>query len=186
MKLASGVTGDAYPPGIETYRHWLLRVWDEDLPMALVIGINPNKATESSDDPMTNFLTRLLKSLAGDYRCGSYCLVNCFDYRDRQPKSLLNVPHPNSEFNDQVIANKLDECAFVVVSWGTTKYGTLFDKRREQLAQLVRNSGKPAICFSPTGAAIYCSQTNANRNDGGWTSTPVLWTSPRKKSNDVA
>lgn len=175
MKLADGVDGDARPRGHDSYRQWLSRSWEPSLPVALVIGINPNRATESSDDAMTNFLTRLLRKLEGPYRCGGYYLVNCFDFRERHPKSLLDAARPNSAHNDRTIAERLNACDFVVASWGTTRYGPLFEQRRREIARMVRESGKPAVCFSPVGAPVYCSQTNANNPDGRWCPTPVPW-----------
>jgi len=160
---------------MKPYRQWLSRTWTPGLPTALVIGINPNRATESEDDAMTNFLTRMLRNLKGSYRCGGFYLVNCFDVRERQPKSLLKFENPSSNSNDDAIADKLKLCDFVVVSWGTTDYGALIEERRAKLAQMLRDSEKPAICFSPIGAPVYCSQTNANSKDGRWTSTPVRW-----------
>ena len=175
MRMSPGVSGRAKPQGMQAYRRWLSRTWDPDLPVALVIGINPNKATEAEDDGMTGFLVRLLRAQRGAFQCGSYILVNCFDYRDRHPKALLSISNPSSPNNTSTIKRVLKECDFVVVSWGNTDYGKLFQVRREELAKLVRNSGKPAICFSPRGAPVYCSQTNANAGDGRWSSTPVLW-----------
>jgi hypothetical protein len=175
MNIPPGVIGDAEPRGLKKYRYWLSRVWNQSLPTALVIGINPNTATEFQDDGMTSFLTRFLRQLEGEYQCGGFFLVNCFDYRDRTPKALLNVDQPTSEKNIHVIKRKLEECDFVVVSWGTTAYGKIFEERRKELSRIVRASDKPAICFSPIGAPIYCSQTNANRIDGKWSSKPVSW-----------
>ncbi len=175
MRMAPGVTGSAQPEGMQAYRQWLSRCWDPNSPVALVIGINPNKATEVEDDGMTGFLVRLLRVQQGAFQCGGYILVNCFDFRDRHPAALLNVSMPSSPDNTPTIKRMLNKCDFVVVSWGSTDYGEIFQARREELAQLVRSSAKPAICFSPRGAPVYCSQTNANARDGRWSSTPVIW-----------
>jgi len=53
---------DAHPKGSSAYRHWLSRTWSSG-PTALVIGINPNKATEAYEDGMTSFLRELLSGL---------------------------------------------------------------------------------------------------------------------------
>lgn len=175
MKMSPGVVGKAEPGGHQPYRQWLSRTWEPDLPIALVIGMNPNNATENEDDGMTGFLVRLLRRLEGDYRCGGYVIVNCFDYRDRTPKGLLDISKPSSSRNMPTVIDQLKTCDFVVVSWGTTDYGEGFQERRNELANLVRNCGKRAICFSPGGAPVYCSQTNANAGDGRWSTTPVPW-----------
>jgi hypothetical protein len=176
MKISPGVVGQAEPRGHQPYRQWLSRIWEPDLPIALVVGINPNNATEKEDDGMTGFLVRLLRGLEGEFQCGGYILVNCFDYRDRTPKALLDINRPSSTKNTPTIRDKLKTCDFVVVSWGATDYGDIFQKRRTELAKLVRESGKRAICFSPVGAPVYCGQTNANAGDGRWSPTPVIWT----------
>lgn len=173
MKLPPGVIGDANPRGNSTHRHWLSRTWDAAGPIALVVGINPNTATESEDDGMTGFLTRLLRGLEGDYRCGGYVLVNCCDIRGREPKELGTCESPCSPEHMVAFREKLAACHFVVASWGTTNYGDVVSGNRKAIKVLVQESGKPVICFSPKGLPIYCSQTSANSKDGRWSKTPV-------------
>jgi len=173
MKLPLGVQGKAYPTGRQAYRHWLSRTWNSSEPVALIIGINPNTATESEDDSMTNFLIELLRGLDGEYKCGGYILVNCCDFRHRQPKELDNVVMPCSETNIHTVEAKLLACDFVVASWGTTKYGKAIEDGRVQMASLVEQSKKRVICFSPRGVPIYCGRRNRNSTDGRWSSKPI-------------
>src|ERR1051325_10714002 len=120
MRIPKGIVGDAHPRGMSEYRHWLSRTWDSSGKIALVVGINPNTATESDDDGMTGFLTRLLRTLDGDYKCGGYVLVNCCDIRGRDPKELKNCECPCSSMHMEVMRERLAICHFVVASWGTT------------------------------------------------------------------
>jgi hypothetical protein len=143
--------------------------------VALVIGINPNTATESEDDSMTNFLTELLRGLDGEYKCGGYAVVNCCDFRHAHPEELGSVVSPCSEVNMKMVDARLLECDFVVASWGTTKYGKAIQDGRVQIADLVRRSKKRVICFSPRGVPIYCSRRNRNSIDGRWSNKPVPW-----------
>lgn len=172
--ITHGLLGDAYPRGRSLYRHWLSRTWDSRLPSALVIGINPNTATESEEDGMTRFLTRFLSGLEGEYRCGRYVLVNCCDVRSSSPQVLKDMDEPYSEMNFETVQGFLVKCDFVVASWGTTKYGKAFEHCRNEIETLVRRSGTLAICFSDNGTPIYCSQTNKNCNSH-WSETPMLW-----------
>ncbi len=174
MVLKPGVLGDAYPRGHSTYRHWLSRTWDSLHPIALVIGINPNTATESEEDGMTLFLTRLLKGLKGEYKCGGYVLVNCCDWRGSPPGLLKDVDEPCSEKNIDTIHELLVKCNFIVASWGTTKYGKFLDDCRIAIENLVRRSGKRAICFSRTKTPLYCSRRIKNCNQN-WSDTPMPW-----------
>ncbi len=175
MSLQSAVIGDANPRGSSRNRHWISRRWDQSRPIAFVIGINPNTATESYNDPMTGFLTKLLRCLEGEYRCSGYILANCCDYRHCKPKALERLAPSCSWENTETIRTMLEKCDFVVASWGTTPYGEKLEVARAKVSSLVRNSGKRAICFSPYKKPIYCSQTNANRGDGRWSETPVIW-----------
>ena len=173
MKLLEGIVGDAEPKGDSPRRHWLTRRWSAG-PMALVIGINPSKATELRDDQTTRFLTELLRGLNGMYQCGGYALVNCSDIRASKPKLLNDHPAPFSPANFELIKQKLADCDFVVASWGTTFYGAALEDARRQVSEAVRASGKPIICFSPRGLPIHCRRTNKNSKDGRWSDIPVL------------
>ncbi|MBX3425574.1 MAG: DUF1643 domain-containing protein [Pirellulales bacterium] len=175
MALPPGIIGDAFPRGDTVHRHWLSRTWNPTGRVALVIGINPNTATEENDDGMTGFLTRHLRKLKGEFACGSYILVNCCDLRGGDPKKLRDAKEPCTAANTEHVQAKLCECDFVVASWGTTDYGDLVQQKRVEIANLVRESGRQVICFSPRGLPIYCSQTSANSVDGRWSDTPVPW-----------
>src|SRR5687768_16350222 len=105
--LKDGIIGNAFPPGRSKYRHWLSRTWDAGGPMALVVGINPNEATEDTDDGMTRFLTRLLRGLDGDYTSGGFVLLNCCDLRNPKPGALQKCPTPCSATNLATVRSKL-------------------------------------------------------------------------------
>jgi hypothetical protein len=42
---------EAYLSDDRLFRYWLLRVWDESLPLLAIIGSNPSTADEETDDP---------------------------------------------------------------------------------------------------------------------------------------
>jgi hypothetical protein len=42
---------EAYLSDDRRYRYWLLRVWDDSLPLLCPIGVNPSKADEKENDP---------------------------------------------------------------------------------------------------------------------------------------
>jgi hypothetical protein len=177
MALQLDIISDAEPPGDSKYRHWLSRTWNASGPTALVIGINPNTATKSTDDMMTRFLTTLLRGLDGEYKCGGYILVNCCDIRHPRPEQLQILPDPPcSPSNKITVQTMLARCEFIVASWGTTNYGKIVADARNEIITLVKQAGKKIICFSPRNDPIYCSRTNANSPDGRWSKTPVAWT----------
>lgn len=174
LKLQPEIAKDAFPRGRAEYRHWLSRRWAQGGQTALVIGINPNEATDTDDDGMTRFLSRLLRNLDGEYACSGYILVNCCDIRGREPKHLKNCDAPSSASNLKTIAKMLHGCDFVVASWGTTDYGPVVEERRGVLADLLRKSGKRVVCFSTGGLPIYCSQTTKNTSPS-WSDAPIPW-----------
>jgi hypothetical protein len=176
QRIASEIAGDAYPRGYSEYRHWLSRTWDANGATALVIGINPSKATDTVDDPMTGFLVRLMSSLSGDFACGEYVLVNCCDLRSPNPDNLRTEDGACSPENLATIQRFLYECDFVVASWGTTDYGPVVADMRIKIVTLVRESGKKVICFSRKGAPIHCSRRNKN-TQVTWSDEPIFWSS---------
>ncbi len=174
---------DAFPPGDGERRSWLTRIWDSATPLALVVGINPSSASDTTDDDMTRFLIRHLRSLTGEYSCGGFALVNCCDLRDSKPSNLVDAHSPCSSENLTIVEEWLSKCDFVVASWGTTDYGRTVSVLRDSIAKLVKASDKSVICFSPLGRPIYCSETNKNSrprkgdNARRWSDVPVFWKS---------
>jgi hypothetical protein len=174
-RLRDNIVGDAFPKGCLPYRHWLSREWSKSRATALVIGINPNRATEAEEDGMTRFLIELLSKLRGKFTCGRYVLVNCCDLREPKPTNLEDKKSPFSPRNLPTIRRMLARSDFVVASWGTTDYGLVVSKVRGRISALLRKSGKPVICFSPIGQPIYCSRTNMNGRGHRWSNKPVPW-----------
>jgi hypothetical protein len=165
---------EAHPRGSAPYRQWLSRRWSTGGRTALVVGINPNKATDTKEDGMTSFLTRLLRSLSGEFECGGFILVNCCDVREREPSRLRDFGMICSSANWPTICQMVAKVDFVVVSWGTSNYGPAVEQERLRIGGLLAKSGKPVVTFHPKGLPIYCSQTNKN-SKGRWSDTPVTW-----------
>jgi hypothetical protein len=174
MLLPDGVVGDAAPPGRQDYRDWLSRTWNEQGGVALVIGINPNDATDSNDDQTTRLLTTLLCQLDGVNQCGSFVLVNCFDRRSNKPEKLKELANPISSIYLDTVQSKLSECDFVVASWGTKRYDAIVANARARIEQIVTASGKRVICFSRKGIPIHCSPGVKNRCEH-WSDLPFPW-----------
>lgn len=101
------------------YRYKLWRIWDEKLPLAMCIGLNPSNANASKDDPTIRILIRVLTKLG----YGGFYMCNLFAFISPHPKDLLTV-------NDAVGENdiKLEEvnsiCKDVIFCWGNFKQAT--------------------------------------------------------------
>lgn len=174
MALPAGITGDAFPKGSATYRHWLSRTWNPKGRVALVVGINPNKATHDEEDAYTETLRDLLRNLDGENKCGGFVLVNVCDVRHNDPKTLKSLTIPLvSKRNTTTIKAQLAACDFVVASWGTSDYGLKVKAARATVEALVRASVKRKICFSARGAPIHIGIQNLNL--GQLSKTPTDW-----------
>lgn len=85
---------DAYLSDDRRYRYWLLRVWDDSLPINCTCGVNPSKADEREDDPT------IRKDIGFSKRQGSGGLlkVNLSAFRSTDPKEARS--QPIGEFNE--------------------------------------------------------------------------------------
>lgn len=72
---------EAYLSEDRRYRYWLLRVWDETLPLLCVIGLNPSTADEKTDDPTI----RKTIGFARQWGYGGVLMLNVGAFRATQP-----------------------------------------------------------------------------------------------------
>ena len=127
------------------YRYALWRVWDEDLPTVLFVGLNPSTADEVTDDPT---LIRCM-NFARVWGYGGVCIGNLFAYRATDPKVLLSVKDPIGAENDVWLAKLAEDAGLIVAAWGNM--GPYLD-RSQQVRPLLPNlhclklnkSGEPA------------------------------------------
>lgn len=84
---------DAYLSNDRVYRYWLLRVWDDSLPVNCTCGVNPSTADERENDPT------IRKDIGFSERqgFGGLLKVNLSAYRSTAPKPARL--HPIGEFN---------------------------------------------------------------------------------------
>jgi hypothetical protein len=73
---------DAYLSPDRLYRYWLLRVWDDSLPINCACGVNPSTADERENDPT------IRKDIGFSERqgFGGLLKVNLSAYRSTDPK----------------------------------------------------------------------------------------------------
>lgn len=101
------------------YRYKLWRIWDQSLPKAMCIGLNPSTANANTNDQTINYLTRMLTKLG----YGGFYMMNLFAWISSKPADLLTCDDPLGNNN-----NKLKEvealCQDVIVCWGNFKQAT--------------------------------------------------------------
>lgn len=73
-----------------SYRYTLDIIWDERLPMAAFIGLNPSTADEYQDDPTV----RRCRGFAESLDCGGMRMLNLFAYRATLPADMKAQADP--------------------------------------------------------------------------------------------
>lgn len=117
------------------YRYLLFRMWDESLPKAMCIGLNPSTATAESDDPTIGNLIRILRNSG----YGSLYMTNLFALVSPYPEDLRKCPDPVLE-NDKWLLQVRDYCDVVIFCWGNFK-------QAEYRVKKIRPLFRDARCF---------------------------------------
>jgi hypothetical protein len=126
------------------YRYALWRIWNEDKPLAMFIGLNPSKARESKDDPTIRRVTRF----AYDWGCGGFYMMNLFAYVTPYPAELVAAADPLGE-NDiwlEKINLKCDRICFAWGQFGAAKNRRIIQERANDI--ISRYPG--AFCLGKT------------------------------------
>jgi hypothetical protein len=79
------------------YRYLLWRIWDDRLPIAVFIMLNPSTADAMLDDPTI----RRCVGYARDWNCGGVAVVNLFAQRATNPKDLRRGSEAESAHGEQ-------------------------------------------------------------------------------------
>lgn len=98
------------------YRYRLWRIWNDSLPKAMCIGLNPSTANASKNDNTINILIRVLSTLG----YGGFYMMNCFAYITSDPKLLQHNPM-SDEWNNNVLTVTASLCTEVIFAWGNFK-----------------------------------------------------------------
>lgn len=108
---------DALFSPCRTYRYWLLRVWDETLPLNCFIGVNPSTADERENDPT------IRKEIGFSERqgFGGLLMLNVGAYRATDPRNWRKALDPIGTGNtvEKLVAYAKEFGAVhVVAAWG--------------------------------------------------------------------
>jgi hypothetical protein len=98
------------------YRYYLKRVFDDNKPMAMVIGLNPSTADATDDDATISALRRLLEPLG----YGGFYMTNLFAWISTDPDDLQSKPNPVGD-NDAWLGAVRSLCKDVIFAWGSFK-----------------------------------------------------------------
>lgn len=102
------------------HRHLLWRIWDDKLPLLMMLMLNPSKAGArvSESDPTVTRQIERAKRLG----CGGLLVANAHDLVSTDPRGLKTHPKPISDdcnrhiiiAADRTVASK----GFIVCAWG--------------------------------------------------------------------
>ncbi|MCH7724433.1 MAG: DUF1643 domain-containing protein [Bacteroidetes bacterium] len=100
------------------YRYVLWRIWDNNKPLIMFIGLNPSKANEEKTD---NTITRV-KRFAFDWGYGGVYMMNLFAFVSTDPKKLLFRSHEKiGYFNNNYLKQIAEKCDKIIFAWGSFK-----------------------------------------------------------------
>lgn len=137
--LPAGVSGEAIFGGpLDCYRYFLGRCWDELLPAAMIIGMNPSTATQFVADPTIAKLTRMARRWSPAY--GSLLMTNTFAYRSTDQDGLLKVDDPIGPDNDSYLLETAEKAAIIICAWGSPRSPKL-RPRGDAVAEQLRKAG---------------------------------------------
>lgn len=160
VKNLVGSTGAIFSD-CELYRYLLWRVWDDTLPSALLLMMNPSTANETENDPtIERQIERVMMwpKIGFNFAVGGLEVANAFAYRETDSKKL--APLHSSGFNlvgddnDAMILDAARRASIVVCGWG--KPGALGGRDQAVLKLLRDNGVKPyALQFNKNGTPTH-------------------------------
>lgn len=117
------------------YRYKLWRIWDENLPKAMCIGLNPSTANSEDNDQTINYLIKMLRKLG----YGGFYMMNLFAWISSRPQDLLTCADPLAENEDKL--KEVEEiCDDVIICWGN------FKQAKDRIKEVLPNYPN-AKCF---------------------------------------
>lgn len=135
-----GTIGAQFSP-CRTWRYRLWRVWDESLPLACFVLMNPSKADEINDDPTVLRCQRRVAKWS-NIKIGGVLVVNVFAWRETDSTKLPGLIAAGTDIvgpdNDSAIVAAARESAIVICGWGNP--GNL-NGRGQSVEQLLRGAG---------------------------------------------
>lgn len=145
MEGRNHLKSDAKLSDCRKYRFALWRIWDEEKPYAMFIGLNPSTADEVENDPT---ITRCI-NYAKSWGYGGLCMANLFAFRATKPSDMMLFSDPIGSENNKWLEKLSASAGIIVAAWGNN--GDHLNRSKE-IRQLLPNlhclkmnqSGEPA------------------------------------------
>ena len=138
---------DAYFSPCRKYRYWLIRVWDDSLPVMANFGVNPSTADEKKNDPTV----RRDIGFADMMGYGGLLKLNVGAYRSTDPKKWIRAEDPigpENTIDDLETYIQLFDCQKIVAAWGRSIgkyacYGEMLGQKLEMWCFGLNKDGTP-------------------------------------------
>lgn len=115
------------------YRYALWRIWDEEKPFIMFVGLNPSTANENKDDATI----RRVVSMSNQWGYGGVYMLNCFPFISTNPNDLKDCN--NISKNDCFLETIGELCDTIVFAWGN--FDIVVEKSRDiALTQMFPNA----------------------------------------------
>ena len=96
------------------YRFVLWRIWNDELPKVMFIGLNPSTANEDKNDPTI----RRIISLSRNLGFGGVYMLNLFTFVTPHPEELKKCENP-LKLADYYLSEYGNKSNLIVAAWGT-------------------------------------------------------------------
>jgi hypothetical protein len=113
-----------------TWRYSLTRLWTQDKPYALFIGLNPSTATETVDDPTIRRCIGFAKS----WGYGGMVMGNLFAFRATNPRDMMAAEDPIGPENDAWLKELAAKAGIIIGAWGI--HGAFLDRDKQVLESM--------------------------------------------------
>ena len=144
------------------YRYELWRIWDNELPEVMFIGLNPSTADEMHDDPTI----RRCISFSRHWGYGGLVVCNLFAYRATDCRDLMIAKEPIGRDNDEFLLKNAKRATLVIAAWGNN--GRHLDRSASVVSLIpnlhclkVNHSGEPShplYLSSDARPRLYCGR----------------------------
>lgn len=114
------------------YRYALWRWWDESIPYAMFVGLNPSTADEIDDD---RTITRCI-NFAKSWGYGGLCMTNLFALRTKHPKVMKAHNSPVGIENNKWLISLSKDAGIIIAAWGVDG---IHMRRDEEVKAMINN-----------------------------------------------
>lgn len=149
IERESLITVEAVFSENERYRYMLTKVWDKNKPKAVMIGINPSKATHlKGDNTATNAMNYFI-----DNGYGTMIIVNLFAFMSTKTEGLSKREKLYEDLNNDYIKKACEEADMVLIAWG---YGKEHTSRKHEVDKILTQYLHKVMCFKTKKNKMPC------------------------------